>query len=131
MKPVARIVALAGALAVASPALADPLTDAERAALQSAMVQHIDRQTIDGLYLKVDVAAGEIRKYAPAKAHPMILSMGQHYVLCTDFKDAQGNATNVDFYVARRGKGFAIFHTEIDNRAPLMKLIEGGKAKPL
>ncbi len=105
------------------------LTPADRSALHATMVQHIDRNVVDGMFLKMDLAAGKVTRYSPAKSHPMLLTMGEHFVLCTDFKDEAGNATNVDFYVARRGKGFAVFHTELNNRAPLAKLIESGVAK--
>lgn len=121
------IAMLASAFLAAPAAMAGNLSEAERTALHVAMTQHIDRQVIDGMYLKVDLGTGVIQRFAPAKAHPMVLKMGEDYVLCTDFKNEAGVATNVDFYVTRRGKGFAIFHTEINNRQPLMKLMEAGK----
>jgi hypothetical protein len=123
------IAALLGVSLAIMPIGAFALTSSERTALHVAMVQHIDRNVVDGLYLQMDLANGKVNKFSPAKSHPMLLTMGEHFVLCTDFKDEAGNATNVDFYVARRVRGFAVFHTEINNRGPLQKLMEDGKAK--
>lgn len=118
-------------LSALTAARADALSDTDRAALQAAMVQHIDRQTIDGFYLNVDLADGRVLRYSPAKSHPMVLRMGENYVLCTDFKDADGKSATVDFYVARKGKSYSVFKTEIANRAPLEKLMASGKVSPV
>ncbi|MFV0281804.1 MAG: hypothetical protein ACK5JM_13725 [Rhodoblastus sp.] len=106
------------------------LSDVDRLALQAAMVQHIDRQSVDGQFPWFDLKAGALRAYAPAKTHPMIVQSGDTFVLCTDFKNTDGAATNVDFYAVRKNKGFAIIRTEIANREPLMALINAGKAQP-
>jgi hypothetical protein len=110
---------------------AKSMSEAERSALQAAMVQHIDRQSIDGLYLHIDLSDGRVVEFAPAKSHPMMFRLGEHFVLCTEFKDARGADVNVDFYVARAGKTFSVFRAEIDNRAPLMKLMAQGKVSPV
>jgi hypothetical protein len=118
---------------LAFPALAaSPTINAgEKASLQAAMFQHIDRQLVQGSFLHVDFKSGVVEKLSPAKAHPMMLKMGNHYVLCTSFRRADGKDVNVDFYAARREGGYSIFHTEIDNRGPLMALIKAGKVKPV
>ena len=115
----------------ALPAAAGQISETERVALQAAMVQHIDRQTIDGIYPWLNLPTGEVANYSPAKSHPMILKMGETYVLCTDFKDMKGASTNVDFYLARKGKSFAVMRTEIGNRGPLMDLMKAGKAEAI
>ena len=126
-KPILVIAALA---ALCGSATAAPLSDMDRRALQAAMVQHIDRQTVDGQYPWFDLKTGAMRVYAPAKSHPMIVLSGDTFVLCTDFKDPAGAATNVDFYLVRKGKGFSIIRTEIANREPLVALMNAGKAQP-
>ena len=115
------------AIAFASAAFAAPISPTEKAAMQSAMFQHIDRQLVDGVYFDVDMKLGEVRPLVPAKNHPMILRMGEHFVLCTDFKTKAGESVNVDFYISRRGKAFVIVRAEINNRSPLMALMEAGK----
>ena len=93
------------------------------------MFQHIDKSVVDGVFLHVDLGVGKVEEFAPAKAHPMILRMGEYFVLCTDFRDKDGKSVNnIDFYVARHGKGFVIFQTEVNNRAALEKLMKEGKA---
>lgn len=117
-------IALAG-----SPLQAQSLKPAEKATLQAAMYQHIDNLLVDGAYLQLVAASGEVRRLAPTRAHPMIMRMGEHFVLCSEFRDAAGKDVNMDFYLTRSGNQWLVFHTEIDNRAPLEKLVEAGKVK--
>lgn len=131
MKKLAFVSILAITLAAPAAAVAASVSEGERAALHAAMLQHIDRQVVDGVYLHADLKGGAVESYAPAKAHPMMFSMGEHFVLCTDFKDRNGKATNVDFYLAKRGKSYAVFQTEIANREPLMQLMKAGKVKSI
>ncbi len=120
------------AACISAPAMAgDVLSASEKAGLQAAMVQHIDRTLVKGAYLHVDFKDGVVKQLAPAKAHPMIMSMGDNFVLCTEFRAPGGADVNMDFYVARRDKGFVVFHTEVDNRKPLEALINSGKVKPV
>ncbi len=117
------------ALALTAPALADDkLSVGDKAALQAAMQQHIERSVVKGTWLKVNWETGSTRPLHPVTAHPMIVKLGENYVLCTDFRDDKGGNVNADFYMARRGKGFVVFQTEIDNRGPLTRLWKEGKA---
>lgn len=129
MKSYLKIALVAATVGLALPAFAAKLPEAERAALHATMLQHIDRQVTNGIYLHMNLKSGAVEQFAPAKAHPMMFSFGDHFVLCTDFKDAEGKSAMVDFYVVKRGKSFAIFQTEINNREPLMKLMEAGKVQ--
>ncbi len=117
----------------AQPAFAtsNDVSPAEKAALQAAMFQHIDNQMVRGSFLHVDFKNGAVEKLSPAKAHPMVLKMGENYVLCTTYRRKSGASVNVDFYAAKKDTGYSIFHTEIDNRGPLTALIKAGKVKPV
>lgn len=110
---------------------AEKASAADKASLQAAMRQHIDRQLVGGNYLDLNLSTGVVRTLHPVTAHPMLLQMGQHFVLCTDFRDDSGKPVNVDFYMARRGKGFVVFRTEVDNRGPLDRLMAAGKVERL
>jgi hypothetical protein len=131
VKPL-RLVFLCAALAL-SPAApgADKTGAAEKAALQAAMRQHIDRHLVDGAFLDVNLSTGAVRALRPATAHPMLLRLGEYFVLCTDFRDDNGKPVNVDFYLARRGKGYVVFRTDIDSRGPLERLMLAGKVERL
>ena len=123
--------ALALALVFSAPLAAmgeQTLSIGDKAALQAVMQHHIDRQLVDGAYLQLDFETGKVRKLHPVSAHPMILHLGNHFVLCADFKDDGGRSVNIDFYVARKGNMHVVFQTVVDNRKPLMKLINQGKA---
>lgn len=120
------------ALAFGPSALAAKEVDAgEKAALQAAMRQHVDRQLVHGSFLDMDLASGAVRKLHPVTAHPVLLRMGAYYVLCTDFRDSEGKPVNIDFYMARRGKSYAVFRTEVNNHAALDRLISAGKVERL
>lgn len=126
-KPLAAL-AVCLAMGVAHAAAAK-LSLPEKASLQAGLQQHIDRNLVDGAYLRLNPGTGEVTKLHPVTAHPMILRMGAYFVLCSDFRDAQGEAVNVDFYMAPRGKGFVVFHTAAAQRADLEKLMKAGKAE--
>ena len=116
-------------LAFCGAALAEPLGTADKAALQAAMAQHIERQLVDGSFLHLDATQGAVRMLFPAKTHPRIMQLDKYYVLCTDFRDQQGTPVNVDFYLAPGGRSFVVFQTEVANRAPLQALVRAGRVK--
>ena len=113
---------LSGQIAIAS-------TLDEKAGLQAAMLRHIDRQLVDGAYLHLDRATGEARQLYPTKAHPMILTLGDSFVLCSEFKDGSGATANIDFYMARNGSSYVVFETAVDDRDMLMRWMSEGKAE--
>lgn len=109
------------AFAEASPKLT------EKAALQAAMQRHIDRSMVDGVILHLDRASGDVQRLHPVTAHPMILVFGEHFVLCFDFRDDAGNNVPIDYYMARQGSGYTVFHTAVADRALLQDLMAAGK----
>lgn len=125
-------VGLAGALSIgvlisSTSAFASQISMEEKVSLQASMHQHIDAMTIDGIIPHVSLADGTIADLVPTKAHPMILTFGDKYVLCTDFRDKDGKFVNVDFYLTKNGEKYVVFQTEINNRDPLEKLMKSGK----
>ncbi|MCB1472159.1 MAG: hypothetical protein H6878_02620 [Rhodobiaceae bacterium] len=123
---------LAAALALATcSASAANITLQDKIALQATMAAYIESHSVGGIVPHVRLDTGETVNLSPAKAHPMILQMGDQYVLCTDFRDPHGNFVNIDFYVARRGGEFVVFQTEVDNRGPLKALVQDGKVQML
>ena len=99
----------------------------EKAALQAAMQRHIDRSLVDGVILHLDRASGEVQRLHPVTAHPMILVYGDHFVLCFDFRDDAGNNVPIDYYMARQGSSYTVFHTAVADRALLQDLMAAGK----
>jgi hypothetical protein len=102
------------------------LAASEKILLQVAMQQSIDRQLVDGKYFYFDAATAKVHALYPAKTHPMILRMDNHFVLCTNFRSDDGKAINVDFYVARNDESFVVFDTVVDNREPIKRLMSTG-----
>lgn len=116
-------------LAVSLAAVASPGQSArvgEKAALQAAMQQHIDRNLVEGAFLHLEVETGQIRRLYPLRAHPMILRMGDYFVLCSDFKDKAGKSVNVDFYMARDDDAYVVFHAAFDDRGTLERWLSEG-----
>lgn len=103
----------------------------DKARLQAAMQQHIQRNLVNGAILHLDTETGDVRPLYPTQAHPMVIAMGDNYVLCTDLSDKSGKTLPLDLYMAPNGRSFTVFHAEIDNRAPLKKFMKDGLAKPL
>jgi hypothetical protein len=131
MKLTIPVVALALALCGGAYASSVTLQPSEKAALQAAVFQHIDAQLVNGVFLRLNTKDGRADPLAPTKAHPMILRMGEHFVLCSDFRSPDGKDVNIDFYMARAGAKFIVFHTEVDNRKPLEDMMSAGKIQPV
>ena len=100
----------------------------EKAMLQVSMQRHIDRSLVNGAYLHMIKETGDVQELHPVAAHPMILKMGEYFVLCSDFQDKNAKSVNIDFYMARRGDTFIVFQALVDDRKPLVRLIKAGKA---
>ena len=91
------------------------------------MQLHIDRNLVDGAVLHLNMETGDVRRLYPMKAHPLILRMGEYFVLCSDFQDAAGKQANVDFYIARDRNTYVVFHTAVDDRIFLERMTGEGK----
>jgi hypothetical protein len=125
-------VAILGAwLALGQAAAAAQSGVALKVSLQAAMQRHIDRTAIDGAYLHLNGATGEIRRLYPVAAHPAIMRVGEYFVLCADFLDEAGEKVNVDFYLAPRGSEYVVFADEVDNPELLATLREAGRLERL
>lgn len=98
----------------------------ERVKLQAAMQVHVDRQTVDGVFLFFDVTSGQVRQLNPVSAHPKILTGENYHVLCFDFRDEFGNDVNVDFFMVQKGDEYIVLHTKVDQDSTLMRLMEAG-----
>lgn len=113
-----------------SPVQADnKLSVADKASIQAAMQRHVDRQSVDGAVLYLDRETGDARRLHPVTAHPMILSYDEHYVLCFDFRDDEGESVPIDYYMARKDSGFVVFHTAVADRALLKELMKNGRVQ--
>ena len=99
----------------------------EKAELQAAMQRHVDRQSIEGTYPALDPGSGEVLRLHPVTAHPMILQMGEDFVLCFDFRDGKGQDVPVDFYMTRKDGTFMVFHSAARNRQMLHDFMKAGK----
>ncbi|WP_424983806.1 hypothetical protein [Maritalea sp. S77] len=130
-KPAKLIVAASAFVFAILPTAGNALDMQGQVLLQTTMAQHIERHMVNGVIPHVVLDDGIVVDLVPTEAHPMILSYGEGYVLCTDFRDPEGRFVNVDFYVAQGEEGFVIFQMEIDNRAPLHALMEQGKVKKI
>ncbi len=112
---------------VFNSAQATALTLAEKASIQASMQRHVDGKLVDGALLYLDQKSGEVHRLHPVTAHPVILTMGDHYVLCFDFRNDDGKNVSVDYYMARRNSDYVVFHTAIAERALLKRLMSDGK----
>lgn len=118
-------------LIVAASTSASAKGTVDKARLQAAMQQHIERHTVNGAMLHFDPESGMVKPLYSTQVHPMVIAMGDYFVLCVDLRDKAGNAMPLDLYMARKGRSYIVFHSEIDNRVPLQRLMKKGLAKPL
>jgi hypothetical protein len=102
-----------------------------KVSLQVAMQQHIDRSLVNGIYLYLDPTTGDVTNLYPVSPHPIIMRMGEFFVLCSNFRDDNGITVNVDFYMAQAKQGYKVFHTAVAQRDLLEQLIKAGKIERL
>ena len=102
-----------------------------RITLQAAFQRSLDASLIDGAVQQVDLATGEISSFYPVENHPMILELGDLYVLCSDLMSKDGARVTVDCSFAPVGETCAVIQTEIDNRPPLDALMKAGRVTRL
>ena len=84
---------------LAAPSQASALTLAEKASIQASMQRHVDGQLVDGALLYLEQKTGDVQRLHPVTAHPMILTMGDHYVLCFDYRDDSGKNVPVEIFL--------------------------------
>ena len=99
----------------------------EKAGLQAAMQRHIDRQLVNGAFLHLDLKSGVVRRLHPVKTHPTIMRLDKHFVLCFEFRDEKGKDVEIDFYLARKGAAYVVFHTAVSSRHLLKRLMAAGR----
>ncbi|MEM8978045.1 MAG: hypothetical protein AAGD04_01045 [Pseudomonadota bacterium] len=123
-----RNIALVCAICLApASALANTSTEL-KSTLQASMQRTIERATVEGALHHINLETGEESRYYPTDRHPMIVQLGDVYVMCAELKTKEGTEHTVDFYMVENGRRYTLIRTEIDNRAPLKELIGDGKA---
>jgi hypothetical protein len=103
----------------------------QKAALQAAMQQHIERNLVDGALLRLDPADGTIERLFPTKTHPLVLEADGYFVLCVDLIGADGGVRLADFYIAPGDASYVVFKTEVDDRTLLHRLMNEGRVRPM
>ena len=97
--------------------------------LQSDLQKHIYRSLVNGAFHTLDSKTGDVIALYPHVSHPMILQMGEYYVMCADFRDDDGNNVDIDFYMIKKPRGFQVFRAEVNNHQLLEGLMRDGKAE--
>lgn len=91
------------------------------------MQRHIDSGMVNGNYLQLNETTGQVRELRPLAAHPIILRMGEYFVLCSDFRNRDGQNVNIDFYLAEKGRGYFVFDEMVEQRELVKRLMKAGK----
>lgn len=87
-------------LGLTAQAADDPRIKGEkRAAIQAAMQEHIDRNSVKGDYVLYDAVTDDVLKLRLIRLHDGIVKKGDYYVSCADFNDPDGKEFDLDFFV--------------------------------
>ena len=85
----------------------DPSIKGEmRRAIQTAMQEHINHNTVDGHYLMYDTVTDDVLRLKLAKLHDGIVKKAGYYVSCADFHDRKGVYFDLDFLVIEKDGKF-------------------------
>lgn len=113
-----------------SPAVAETTTQ-DMIQLQFSMQQFIENRSVNGAVLNLDLQTGQSEKLYVIESHPMVIELPDSYVLCSDLAKEDGSTVPIDVYIYRNGDEFEVVRFEVNNRAPLERLMSLGFAKRL
>ncbi|NDV01236.1 hypothetical protein [Pseudoroseicyclus tamaricis] len=107
-----------GALTLPGPALAE-ISAEMRVALQGAMLSYVDSVLVDGAYTYLDPTADEMRTVYPANVHPMIVTVGDDYFVCSEMVTETGEQVTADFLVREVEGEWTVVQALLNDRASL------------
>jgi hypothetical protein len=79
-----------------------------RAGIQKAMQQHVNDNTVNGVYAIYDGATDDVKFLQFKKLHRGIVKKGGFYVSCSDFADSEGTSYCVDLLAAEENGKFRV-----------------------
>ena len=89
-------------------------------AIQTAMGQHVQTNTLKKDYVNFDNHKGHLKKLTLEKLHDGIVRKGDFFVSCADFRDSNGKLYDLDFLVAKQGDDYRVLQA-------LVHAVEGKK----
>jgi len=104
---------------LASPVIAGSISTDVKTKLQSAMIAHVDDVSVDGAYTYLDTKTNAIETVYPANVHPMVLSMGADFFVCSEMINDKGDAVTADFLVRKVDGNYTVVQMIVNNRAAL------------
>ena len=127
-----RLFMIAAAVVLLAPGAAQAKSPmVTKAELQATMQDYIEANSDGGDFLYVDSKTGALNRLSPLAAHPTILATESYYILCADFRAATGERVNVDFFIAKTGKGFLVFEHTVERREQVKRWMKSGVAEKL
>jgi len=101
-------------IATTTYAADDPtIKDQLRLDIQSAMKIHITENQIKGSYVYFDTKTGKLLKLQLEELHSGIVSKGDFYVSCADFRSSQGDLYDIDFLVSGEREHLRVYQAII------------------
>jgi hypothetical protein len=79
-----------------------------REGIQKAMQQHVNDNTVNGVYAIYDGASDDVKFLYFNKLHRGIVRKGGFYVSCADFADSEGRSYCVDLLAAEKNGQFRV-----------------------
>ena len=123
--------ALAASVAVVfafSPAQAEKISAGLKSELQGAMMDYIDYNSVEGKFLYLNAAQDRVIHYFPANLHPRILKIGDYFVLCSDFKTAEGANVDVDFLAIEAEGELRVIQALVGQRDVIRRMMKAQMA---
>ena len=106
-----------------TPAYAGRLSTELQVKLQTAMLAYNDSILVDGQYSYLDTRSDSMRVAYPASAHPVVVTLGDDYFLCSEFINDEGNTITADYLIKKSGKQYKVVQMILDDRQSLQNAI--------
>lgn len=115
---------LAIAIMISGPSHAGELSTDIKTKLQSAMITHIDSVTVDGSYSYVDTKSGSFTTVYPANVHPIVLSAGNDFFVCSEMINEEGETVTADFLVREIEGSYRVVQMIVNDRASVKSAVK-------
>jgi hypothetical protein len=114
---------LAIAITLSGPSYAGGLSTDLKTKLQSAMISYVDNIVVDGSYRYVDAKSGSFTTVYPANVHPIVLTAGADFFVCSEMINEEGDAVTADFLVREIEGAYRVVQMIVNDRASVKSAV--------
>ncbi|MBL4783904.1 MAG: hypothetical protein JKY49_00600 [Cohaesibacteraceae bacterium] len=103
------------------------LNDKDKVQLQLALMDYVETNSNEGVFLHFDTKLKKLERLYPANLHPMIIPVEGMFFLCADFRTAEGDKRDVDFIAVPHNGEFRVIQAMVNQRNIVREVMQASK----